>query len=446
MAILDDILNKNKNKGVNYFLPVDEQNLEEQANNTPVIADGGKSVTAQENVQAEQSAAQPEVKYPNKPQSLNDGEYEHLLKYYSPEAISKFSAPFDPSKGENALQRYYQSTIPTPTAPDEKKLRNRRTIAGIADGVGMLSQMISAGAGAHMRERNDSALSKVTEQEQTEQNKYLQMSQRYNDGLFQARLKDFQIALDDYNNGRKGVQGVMATKQKLDEAARQADAKSQYNYAKLAQDQANKDADRKIKEDNNKSLDRHRKAMEAQGWSRVADSKNRTSAYVKKMSSSGSGKNTNYQMIFSANPSDTDGVQTDNFGNKVKMFEMNKGQIDQYARQALADDAFMNSPTGQALVLQRPKYEGTRFQEGSLKLKPNQDIAAAWLQEQYEKSFAPSPAIPSAATPPFMDWGQIIQPNWMPNYTTPSNDIEEDVEEYEEEDEEFPVLGSIANF
>lgn len=440
MAILDDILNKNKNKDANSFIPVDEQNLEEQANNTPVIADGGKTVTAQENVQAEQSAAQPEVKYPNKPQGLNDGEYEHLLKYYSPEAINKFSAPFDPSSGENILQRYYESTIPKPTAPDDKKTRNAQLIASIADGVGLLSQMYTYGKGAHVEKRDyrNSALSQVNADAKDAQNRYLQLSQRYNDGLFQARLKDFQKALDDYNNGRKGVQGVLATKQKLDEAARQADAKMQYNYDRLAQDQANKDKDFELKAKNQASLDRHRKAMEAQGWSRVADSRNRTSAYVKKMSSSGSGKNSNYQMIFGANPNDKADVQTDNFGNKVRVFEMNKGQIDQYAREALSDPQFM--ARHQDLIIQKPDMLGT----GSYKYKPNQDIAAAYLQEQYENSFTQAPAIPSTATQPIVNWGQQ---NWMPNFNLPSlDDDTEEVEMPEEEDEEFPSLGNIANF
>jgi len=272
----------------------------------------------------------------------------------------------------------------------------------------MLSQMYSAGKGAHMRERdfNQSAIAGQAAQERNLRNIYLQQANKYNDGLYNTRLKDFLQGLEEYNNGRKGIQGVLAQKQKLDEAARQAEIKMRFNYDKLAQDQANKDADRKIKEDNQKSIDRHRKAMEAQGWSRVADSKNRTSAYVKKMSSSGTGKNSNYQMIFGANPNDTADVQTDNFGNKVKVFEMNKGQIDQYAREALSDTEFM--ARHKDLIIQKPDMLGS----GSYKFKPNQDIAAAYLQEQYENSFMQSPSIPSTATQPLINWGQMQ--NWMP--------------------------------
>lgn len=431
MGILDDILKKNN--GVNSFSPVSDQSIQDYADNTPAITDVNKDVPAQDNIQSEQSAAQPEIKYPDKPQGLQDSEYEHLLKYYTPESIKKFTAPFNPNGGENVLQRYYESTIPKPTIPDEKKTRNRRVLAGIADGVSMLSQMISAGSGAQVKERNDFSTSKVQQQEKEENNRYLQLSQRYNDGLFQARLKDFQKSLDDYNNGRKGIQSVLSAKQKLDQAQVQFEGKQRFNYDKLAMDQLNKEEERKIKEDNQKSLDRYRKAMEAQGWSRVADSRNRTSAYVKKLSSPGNGKNGNYQMVFGANPKDNNtDVQTDSFGNKVKVFEMNKGQIDQYARQALSDPQFM--ARHQDLILQKPDMLGS----GSYKYKPNQDIAAAYLQEHYENSFNDTPSTPSTATQPIVNYA-------MPTFAMPKGAIEDNTEEVDSpvDDEEFPSLGSI---
>jgi hypothetical protein len=164
--------------------------------------------------------------------------------------------------------------------------------------------------------------------------------------------------------------------------------------------------------------------MEAQGWSRVADSKSRASAYVKKMSSSGAGKNSNYQMIFGANPNDKD-VLTDNFGSKVRVFEMNKGQIDQYSREALSDPQFM--ARHQDLIIQKPDLLGS----GSYKYKPNQDIAAAYLQEKYENSFTPSPAIPSTATQPIMNWWQY--PIGMPSHNVDEEDTApEEVDEWEE--------------
>jgi len=434
MSVLDNILQNRK--GGQSFYPTSDQDLEAEATNLPDIpetrASDQDNKQPAEVIQTQQDVTPP----PANKWGYSQSEIDTLEKAgYTPDKLERYLSDFDPAKGDNFLSRIYESSMPKPTAPDEKTLKRNRIIAGVADGLSMLSQMYSAGKGAHMRERdfNQSAIAGQAAQERNLRNIYLQQANRYNDGLVNAKTKDFLQALENYRNGRKGIQGVVAAQKKLDQAQAQFEDKQRFAYDKLAQDQQNKDADRKIKEDNQKSLDRHRKAMEAQGWSRVADSKNRTSAYVKKMSSSGTGKNSNYQMIFGANPNDKD-IQTDNFGNKVKAFEMNKGQIDQYAREALSDDAFMNSETGKALILQRPKYEGTKFQEGTFKFKPNQDIAAAYLQEQYENSFTPSPAIPSTATQPITKWGQL--PNWMPSYN-----MDEEDTTHEETDEwgEFAI-------
>ncbi|NDV77854.1 hypothetical protein [Dysgonomonas sp. 511] len=416
MSILDNILGKRK-KGVNSFLPTNDQDLQEevidtsgmhaanaseQNNEQPLQQTIGKASTMVnapdisvdpakvEIKQPLQSAALPEVKYPNKPQGLNDGEYEHLLKYYSPEAITNFSAPFDPSSGGNILQRYYESTMAKPAAPDEKKLRNRRTIAGIADGLSMLSQMISAGKGAHMRERNDFALPKVTAQGKEEQNRYLQLSQRYNDGLFQARIKDFQKALDDYNNGRKGVQGVLAAKQKMDQAQAQFEDKQRYAYDKLAQDKAKQDADREAKiaqwekqngiaEDRLKETARHNKANEGIAWARVKDSQNRTSAYVRNINMGG-GKN-GLQLMIAANPNDSNAT-TNELGEKVKVFTLTKDEASSYARAAKADPSFFDRHPH--LVLSRPdRFTGS----GKTTYAKDDEIAAAYAKEIYDSGY-----------------------------------------------------------
>ena len=426
--VLDNILKKRK--GGQSFYPTSDQDLEAEATNLPDIpetrASDQDNKQPAEVIQTQQDVTPP----PANKWGYSQSELDTLEKAgYTPDKLERYLSDFDPAKGDNFLSRIYESSMPKPTAPDEKTLKRNRIIAGVADGLSMLSQMYSAGKGSHMRERdfNQSAIAGQASQERNLRNIYLQQANRYNDGLVNARTKDFLQALEDYRNGRKGIQGVMAAKQKADEAARQFQEKQRFAYDKLAQEQANKDKDFELKKKNNESLDRHRKAMEAQGWSRVADSKNRTSAYVKKMSSSGTGKNSNYQMIFGANPSDKD-VQTDNFGNKVKVFEMNKGQIDQYAREALSDPQFM--ARHQDLIIQKPDMLGS----GSYKFKPNQDIAAAYLQEQYENSFTPSPAIPSTATQPIMNWGQL--PNWMPTYNM---DEEETAPEEVDEWGEFAI-------
>lgn len=420
MALIDDILNRNKK---NSFYPTNDQDLEQEATNMPEIP--VTKASDQDNKQPSEiiQTQQESTPVTGNKWGYSQSEMDALSKAgYTPDKLEHFLSDFDPTKGENFLQRIYDASMPKPTAPDEKQLKRARLIGSIGDSLGLLSQMWSAGKGAHVKERDykNSASAQIADNEKNLRALYLQQQNKYNDGLYNARLKDLLKSLDDYNNGKKGIQGVVAAQKKFDQAQAQFEDKQRFAYDKLAQDQQNKDADRKIKEDNQKSLDRHRKAMEAQGWSRVADSRNRTSAYVKKMSSSGTGKNSNYQMIFGANPNDKD-VQTDNFGNNVKVFEMNKGQIDQYAREALSDPQFMARHQDLIIMLG----------SGSYKYKPNQDIAAAYLQEQYQNSFTPSPAIPSTATPPITNWGQLQ--NWMPSYNADEEDTApEEVDEWGE--------------
>ncbi|MDR2002385.1 MAG: hypothetical protein LBQ74_05080 [Prevotella sp.] len=486
--ILDDILGKDKKKGADSFLPVNEQDMEGQlaVNSHPLAQeiDNMQATTSQNaiNLQAtvpknEDTAAakqsnltasdsnpagQVAVKYPDKPQGLNDGEYEHLLKYYSPEAVSRFSAPFDPDSGENILQRYYESARPKPTAPDEKKVRNARLIASIADGLGLLSQMYTYSRGAHVEKRDykDAALSQVNADAKEADSRYLQLSQRYNDGLFRARIKDFQNALDGYNAGRKGVQAVLAAKQKLDQADGQFKEKQRFAYDKLAQEQKNKDKDFELRKQNNENLDRHRKVLEAQGWSRVADSRNRTSAYVKR-ASSGSGKNNNYRMVIEANPNDKESVRDNQLGANVRVFEMSKGEIDRYTREALSDPLFR---------ARYPQYDRKPGLLGeapkSFTEKERTDIAATYLQEQYNNRFTETAVVPDYATPTsggspiYQQWEQDY---WLPQFgnnispAVPSNlsGQEGDAEEVEiqdagipeeEENEEFPDFGNVSDF
>jgi hypothetical protein len=158
---------------------------------------------------------------------------------YTPDKLDQI-ANFDPANGNNYLQHLYESTATKPTAPDEKKMRNARLWAGIADGVGLLSQMWSAGKGAHIRERDykDSALSQVTGKEKEARDKYESLSKMYEDGLLQARMNDFLQSFNDYRNDKKGIQGVVAAQKKFD----QEQAQLRFNYDKLAQDQQNKEA------------------------------------------------------------------------------------------------------------------------------------------------------------------------------------------------------------
>lgn len=417
--VLDNIL-KNR-KGGQSFYPTSDQDLEAEATNLPDIpetrASDQDNKQPAEVIQTQQDVTPP----PANKWGYSQSELDTLEKAgYTPDKLERYLSDFDPAKGDNFLSRIYESSMPKPTAPDEKALKRNRIIAGVADGLSMLSQMYSAGKGAHMRERdfNQSAIAGQASQERNLRNIYLQQANRYNDGLVNARTKDFLQALEDYRNGQKGIQGVVAAKQKADEAARQFQEKQRFAYDKLAQDQANKDKDFDIKKDRLgldgdrlKETSRHNKAMEGLGWARIADARNRTSAYIKNINLGGNKKS--YEILLKANPNDPNAEDFN--GESVVRMPLTDAQVKDFAIMAKSNPEFMKKHD-KDLVLQRPDMLGS----GSTKYADDRMIAATYLKELYENSFTPSPAIPSTATTPITNWGQYQ--NWMPSFNMGDED------------------------
>lgn len=218
MALIDDILNRKKK---NTFYPTNEQDMQEEATNMPEIP--VTKASDQDNMQpAEVIQTQKDVTPPpaNK-WGYSQSEMDTLTKAgYTPEKLDYYLSDFDPAKGESILSRIYESSMPKPTAPDEKKIRNAKIVGTIADSLGLLSQMYTYGKGAHVEKRDyrNSASAQIAEQERNLRNIYLQQQNKYNDGLYNARLKDLLKSLDDYNNGKKGISGVVAAQKKLDQA------------------------------------------------------------------------------------------------------------------------------------------------------------------------------------------------------------------------------------
>lgn len=297
MALQDIVNNYNKKKGANSFLPTNEQNLEAQADVSPVAPEIKNGQTAQENKQAASPSVMPTVKYPNKPESMSDGDYEHLMSVgFSPEAISGYTKPYDPLTNGNYLQRIFESSVPKPSAPDEKKIRNAKLVSTIADSLGLLSQMWSYGKGAHVEKRDQSntALSKTGDREKDLRNIYLQQQNKYNDGMYNARLNDFLKGLEEYNNGRKGIQGAIASKRKSDLESAKFAFDMTYREAILA----GKDADRALKEAQMaeqtelnrlkfEEQKRHNKTSEGISGMSAQTNRMRADAYVNKTASGG---------------------------------------------------------------------------------------------------------------------------------------------------------------
>lgn len=359
MALIDEILNRKRVSGS--FTPVNEEEMAYQGNMNPVVPETWTGTETQETRAGNGERTTTEDVSP-KLDNLDALEAEYRRKYYA-----------NPSP-EGVVARMFNYSFPKPDEPDEKQLRRNKGVGLIADSLGLLSQMWSYGRGAHVEKNDpkDSVFSKVDERERNLRNVYLKQRSDYDKGLRDAQAKD----LENFEANRKEAlrQLIAIQKQRQEQGNKDREHALKEKYYEL------KGEEQKVRAQNYEDMARHRKVTESQGAAR-------TVAYVRKISSSGTGKNDKYQMIFEASPNDKD-VQTDNFGNKVKVYEMSKGEIDQYTRKALADPQFMkNHPE---LILSRPEYEGTGFQKGSYRYRPNQDIAAAYLREQYEKGFKPS--------------------------------------------------------
>ena len=210
MALIDDILKRNQNS----FYPTDEQDMQEQETPpppAPVVKTSdpaNKQPTQPVTQKQEAMPAQAQEKAPANKWGYSQSELDTLAKAgYTPEKLDRYLSGFDPAKGESFLSKIYESSMPKPTEPDEKKIRTAKIAGAIADSLGLLSQMYTYGKGAHVDKRDyrNSASSQIAEQERNLRNIYLQQRDKYNDGLYNSRLNDFRMALDDYRNGRNGV-------------------------------------------------------------------------------------------------------------------------------------------------------------------------------------------------------------------------------------------------
>ncbi|MFV0587065.1 hypothetical protein [Bacteroides reticulotermitis] len=254
--IVDDYNNK---KASSSFLPVNE---EEMAQTLP--ADSEQSEPA------EKVAPEPESKPENK-WNYSKEDIDTFTQFgLSLEQLEKHSK-YDPSKG---LAQLYKTTIPAPTAPDEKELRRGRIISSIGDGLGMLSQMWSAGKGAHVKERDykDSASAKTEAKEKELRNVYQSRLDKYNEGHYMAQLKDLQQGHADYYQTQKEIRSILENKRKSDQLEYQFDARNKQAEKKALQDQENKDREYGLRKKNVESQVTARKESTAQGWAKVEKS------------------------------------------------------------------------------------------------------------------------------------------------------------------------------
>lgn len=385
MALLDNILNNNE------------------------LADANKK--AANDAQSKMNVPSPEqlnsqnASDPYKPQNMSDEDFKYLSAYMPKEDIKRMYAPFDPNSGENYFQRLYTSTQSKPQPIDENKARNQRTIAGIAQGLGTIAQMFGASKGAYVKGGVPDVLGAAKQNEQNERNKYIQQSQSYNSGLVNSAVQDYTKNMNDYQNGRKAIQSILANKTLREQQQSQFNSRLKQSYDKMAQDAEKNKLDYDLKVKGQKDTNNYRNAQLGISRQNANNNTRRTNAYIQKLKSGGSSGG--YQLTIPANPNDTNAVTQ--FGNKVRTYPMTKGQMDLEVRNAKADKDFLNSPEGKSIIKKKGGQNVLTGLNEPDQYIPDADIAASYIKyKYYDPQFSNKGNTTSKNTsgvPGFNGWG-----------------------------------------
>jgi len=92
---------------------------------------------------------------------------------------------------------YFNKFYTKPAEPNEKKIRNAQTVAGIGDALGLISQMVGADKGAHIRNRDyeQSASARLEKNRKELENDYQKRLDDYNRMAYGAAMSDYGTQL-----------------------------------------------------------------------------------------------------------------------------------------------------------------------------------------------------------------------------------------------------------
>lgn len=314
------------------------------------------------------------------PWGYDAAEMEYLAKSgFTPERLERISSDFNPANYGTPQQQWYESTVTKPTIPDEKRIRNARIMAGIGDALGSIVQIAAVNGGALAKERRyeDSAMGRTSAKERELRDLYQQQLARYENGLYDAGVRDVIRGMDRHRQERAELSGALQSKYKLDQDQAQFKATLQQREAEARQRQENLEAaNAEKKRVNDDNIARGREML-AQGWARVNSSNNRDTAYVKSLEAKNNGAE-GYQIAFTPNPNDTD-VQTDSFGEPLKFANIPQAQANKLMVDALNDADFLkkNPQYNRVSVAGEPPKSFTAAER--------QDILVRYYQERYNR-------------------------------------------------------------
>lgn len=307
------------------------------------------------------------------PWGYDAAEMEYLTKSgLTPERLERISGDFNPANYGTPQRQWYESTVTKPTIPDERRLRNARIAASIGDALGSIVQMAAVNGGALTKERRyeDSAMGRTAAQEKELRDLYQQQLTRYENGLYDAGMRDVIRGMDRHRQERAELSGALQSKYKMDQDQAQFEATLRQREDEARQRQENLEAEKKAQALRDEATAKYRDRQ-------LGISQQRANAYVESIKNK-KGETTGYQIPYTPDQNDTD-VQSGLFGEPLKFVNLSTAMANKLVSDALDDAEFLKKypQYNRVNVLNEPGK--------SLTAVERQDVLVRYVQERYDR-------------------------------------------------------------
>lgn len=173
---------------------------------------------------------------PNNPHGIDNDTYQQAVEGGFDDALVK-ARTYKPG-GNPFIESLYTKSVTKPVEVDEKKVRASRTATNIGDAIGSLAEIAGVAQGARTKPREFTANRENEANIKDIRNLYLAQNDRYEQGLANARVNDYQIGEAENQRNRaevsQGVRGILAARK--EEARYKSQAERQDKRFKIEDD------------------------------------------------------------------------------------------------------------------------------------------------------------------------------------------------------------------
>jgi hypothetical protein len=319
---------------------------------------------------------------PSNPWGYDEPTMAHLKsRGIDEESLRRTIGQFDPANYGTQARQWYEASTTKPAAPDEKKIRNAKNVAMIGDTLALLGQMWTSGRGAHERGqgRESSALAQTDARVERLRELYRQDQARYEDGLYNAGLRDMLRGMDQHTRDRTELRDAMVTKQKMDQVQAQFEARQK------AEAEAAEEARRIWEAEHGETV--------RMNTHRIQNDQKRTAiAGAAEARLNKGGKSNVISLALTASDKDPN-ARVGSFGQRIHDVNLTPEEYLLYYYQAIGDEAFIKAnpefkaeiePTSQEVA--DAAIKGQILQPGMVRHNDDEvrRIVTAYVQRQYD--------------------------------------------------------------